>query len=55
MFVVELDAKHRAGQHRCDATFDFYVLVIHGGGAAIGTNRKKQGRSSIFTGLRLKL
>ena len=30
MFVVQFDAKHRAGQHGRDLAFDFYVLFIHG-------------------------
>ena len=30
MFVVQFDAKHRAGQHGYDSTFDFYVLFTHG-------------------------
>jgi hypothetical protein len=29
MFVVQFDAKHRAGQHHRDPAFDFYVLFIH--------------------------
>jgi hypothetical protein len=30
MFVVQFDAKHGSGQHRCDAAFDFNVLFFHG-------------------------
>jgi hypothetical protein len=35
VFVVQFDAKHRAGQHGCDTTFEFNVFffgwLAHGG------------------------
>jgi hypothetical protein len=47
MFVVQLDAEHRAGQHSLDATFDLNVFFFHetDGNHRILTNKKAESGS----------